>query len=90
MTKSEIVTTIARNARIERDAARKALESLILNIRSTLKKGNKVTIVGFGTFSVSERRERMGRNPRTGERVRLPVTRTATFSAAKELRDGIN
>ena len=78
MTKAEI---------IEKMAAGRALESFIDSIKKTLKKGNKVTLVGFGAFSVSKRKARNGRNPRTDETIKIKSSKTPKFTATKAFKD---
>lgn len=90
MTKTEIIEKIASDADISKAAAGKALESFTSSITKSLKKGNKVTIVGFGTFSVSKRKAREGRNPRTGETIKIKASKAPKFSAGKALKDAIN
>lgn len=69
MTKAEIIEKMAQDADVSKAAAQKALDSFIDSIKKTLKKGNKVTLVGFGTFSVGKRAARTGRNPQTGAKI---------------------
>jgi DNA-binding protein HU-beta len=89
MTKAELVEKIANDAELSKASAGKALDALIETIRVTLKKGDKVTIVGFGTFSVSKRAARKGRNPRTGEEIKIKASKTPKFTAGKALKEGI-
>ena len=86
MTKAEIIEKITNDADISKAAARKALESFIDSVKKTLKKGNKVTLVGFGTFSVSKRKARNGRNPRTGETIKIKSSKAPKFTAGKAFK----
>ena len=89
MTKSDLVEVMANGADISKAAANKALDSMIAGITKTLKKNGKVTLVGFGTFSVSKRKARKGRNPRTGETIKIAAAKLPKFSAGKALKTGI-
>jgi len=89
MTKAELIDKLADDADITKVAAGKALDSFIDAVRKTLKKGDKVTITGFGTFSVSKRAARKGRNPRTGEEIKIKASKTPKFTAGKALKESI-
>lgn len=89
MTKAELVDAVAGGAHISKAAAAKAIDTFTGSIGKSLKKGKKVTLVGFGTFSVSKRKARKGRNPRTGEIIKIPAARTPKFSAGKALKQAI-
>lgn len=89
MTKSELVATISKHFKTKAEAER-ALEAVLESIQDSLKKGEDVRIVGFGTFSVSKRAARTGRNPRTGEEIKIPATKTPAFRAGKELKEAVN
>ncbi len=89
MTKAELVAVMAKGADISKAAANKALDSMIAGITKTLKKNGKVTLVGFGTFSSVKRKARKGRNPRTGEAIKIPAEKLPKFSAGKALKKGI-
>ncbi|MBI5739934.1 MAG: HU family DNA-binding protein [Nitrospirae bacterium] len=89
MSKSEIIDAVASAAGISKVAAGKAVDAFIDGVAKALKKGGKVTLVGFGTFSVSKRKARKGRNPRTGEEIKIPATKTPRFSAGKALRQAV-
>jgi len=78
---------MTKDADISKAAAKKALESFIDSVNKTLKKGNKVTLVGFGTFSVSKRAARKGRNPRTGEIIKIAARKTPKFTAGKVFKN---
>jgi DNA-binding protein HU-beta len=87
MNKSDFVNKVASAAGISKAAAEKAVDAGIEAISSTLKKGGKVTLVGFGTFSVAKRKARTGRNPATGQSMKIPAAKVPKFSAGKQLRD---
>ncbi len=90
MTKAELVAKIAGDAKISKAAAEKALNSFISNVTKTLKKGDKITLTGFGTFSVSKRKARKGRNPQTGETIRIKAAKVPKFSAGKGLKTTVS
>ncbi|HRK57397.1 MAG TPA: HU family DNA-binding protein, partial [Burkholderiaceae bacterium] len=79
MNKAELIDHIASQADISKAAAGRALEALVSGIRTSLKKGNSVTLVGFGTFAVSKRAARTGRNPRTGAAIKIKAARVPKF-----------
>lgn len=85
MNKAEIVTKIAEDVGITKVQAGAALDSFIEGVTKTLKKGDKLTLVGFGTFSVTKRAARKGRNPKTGETIKIKAKKVARFKAGKEL-----
>ena len=86
MTKAELIEKMEKDADISKAAAKKALESFIDSVKKTLKKGNRVTLVGFGTFSVSKRAARKGRNPRTGETIKIKASKAPKFTAGKAFK----
>jgi DNA-binding protein HU-beta len=88
--KTELIEYIAKSADISKAAAARSLESLIGAVKSTLKKDGSVTLVGFGTFSVSKRAARSGRNPRTGEAIKIKAAKVPKFKAGKALKDAVN
>ena len=90
MNKSELIEHIAKQADISKAAATRALEAMIGGVKTTLKKGGSVSLVGFGTFTVTKRAARSGRNPRTGETVDVPSKRVPYFKAGKEIRERLN
>lgn len=90
MTKADLVEQIANEAEISKATAEKSIQALITSIKKTLKKGGKVTLVGFGTFSLSKRKARKGRNPKTGETIDIKASKTAKFTAGKSLKDYLN
>lgn len=89
MTKAELIEKVADGAGLTKADAGRALDTALDSIKAALKKGQKVTLVGFGTFSVSKRKARMGRNPRTGEAIKIAAAKLPKFSAGKTLKEGI-
>jgi DNA-binding protein HU-beta len=89
MNKAELIAQIADEAGITKTQANSALDSFVQAVTKTLKKGDKVTLVGFGTFSVSKRAARNGRNPQTGETIKIKARKVARFKAGKELSERI-
>jgi DNA-binding protein HU-beta len=89
MTKAELVEKMAKDADISKAAAGKALDSFFDSIKKTLKKGTKVTLVGFGTFSVGKRAARKGRNPQTGATIKIKASKTPKFKAGKTFKDAV-
>ena len=89
MNKTELIEHIAKQADISKAAAGRALEALIGGVKTTLKKNGSVSIVGFGTFAVTKRAARTGRNPRTGEEMAIPASTTVRFKAGKGLKDAV-
>jgi DNA-binding protein HU-beta len=85
MNKAELVSKISDDSGISRSQANTALNSFIDAVTKTLKSGNKFTLVGFGTFSVSKRNARTGRNPQTGATIKIKAKKVARFKAGKEL-----
>ncbi|MBY0476285.1 MAG: HU family DNA-binding protein [Chitinophagaceae bacterium] len=85
MNKAELVAKIADDAGVSKTQANAALDSLIEAVTKTLKGGGKVTLVGFGTFSVTKRAARTGRNPQTGATIKIKAKKVAKFKAGKEL-----
>ncbi|MDR3272643.1 MAG: HU family DNA-binding protein [Flavobacteriaceae bacterium] len=89
MNKSDLIDVIAADAGITKVAAKKALDAFLGNVTKTLKKGNKVTLVGFGTFSVSKRSAREGINPQTKAKIKIPAKKVAKFKPGAELSDAV-
>ena len=89
MNKSELINYISEDAKISKSAAEKAINSFMSNIRATLKKGQSVTLVGFGTFTISKRKARSGRNPQTGETMNIPAKKVPKFRPGKDLREAV-
>lgn len=90
MNKAALIGKIADDAGITRTAAASAIDSLIDGITSSLKKGQRVTLVGFGTFGVSKRKARTGRNPQTGATIKIKAKTVARFKAGKQLDKKLN
>lgn len=90
MNKSELIEAVAESAGISKAAAASAVDGFAEAIKGALKKGDQVTLVGFGTFTVRERAARSGRNPRTGETINIPASKVPGFKAGKALKDAVN
>ncbi len=90
MNKSNLIEAMAADAGISKAAAGKALDSMMANVKRTLKKGDKVSLVGFGSFSVGNRAARDGRNPQTGATIKIPARTVVKFKAGTELKDAVN
>ena len=89
MNKSELIEHIAKQADISKAAAARALDALVGGVKTTLKKSGSVTIVGFGTFAVTKRAARTGRNPRTGAAIKIKAAKVPKFRPGKALRDAL-
>jgi len=89
MNKSELIDAIAADADISKADAGRALDALTANISNALKKGDTVSLIGFGTFSVKERAARTGRNPATGETINIKASKSPSFKAGKAFKDAI-
>ncbi|MDO4642709.1 MAG: HU family DNA-binding protein [Cardiobacteriaceae bacterium] len=90
MNKTELVDAIATAADITKVQAGKALDAVLHSITETLKKGDKVALIGFGTFETRERAARTGRNPQTGKEIQIAASITPAFKAGKKLKDALN
>lgn len=90
MNKQELIDYVAETAGLTKADAQKAVEAVFDGITVTLKKGDDARFVGFGTFSVAKRAATTGRNPRTGEAIKIPASKNAKFKAGKELKDAVN
>ena len=90
MNKTELIDHVAKQADISKAAAGRALDAIVGAIRTTLKKGGSVTLVGFGTFVVGKRAARSGRNPRTGATIKIKAAKIPKFRPGKGLKDAIN
>lgn len=88
--KSEMIDAIAAGADISKAAAGRALDSMIEAVTDSLKKGDTVNLIGFGTFMIRERAARTGRNPRTGETINIAASKNPSFKAGKALKDAVN
>lgn len=89
MNKTDLIDAMAENAGISKEAAKKALESIFENIEKSLKKGDRVSLVGFGSWSVSKRAAREGRNPQTGKTIKLAAKNVVKFKASSKLSDDL-
>jgi len=90
MNKTELIDAIASSADISKAAAGRALDAAVDAVKKSLKSGDTVTLVGFGSFYVSKREARSGRNPRTGASIRIKAAKVPKFRAGKALKDAIN
>ena len=90
MNKTELIEHISKHADISKAAASRALEATIGAVKTTLKKGGTVSLVGFGTFSQKKRAARAGRNPSTGATIKIAASKVVRFSAGKTLKDRVN
>ncbi|MCL5409201.1 MAG: HU family DNA-binding protein [Candidatus Omnitrophica bacterium] len=88
MNKSELIESVAKVLPTKKDAA-SAVDTVFDAIKSSLKKGNPVTLIGFGTFKVSKRKARTGRNPQTGESIKIPAKNIPVFKAGSELKKAV-
>ena len=90
MTKAELVDSLAAKAAVPRPRAEELVNFLLDDITDALRKGDKVNISGFGTFTVSDRKARTGRNPKTGDPIDIPASRSAKFKPGKNLKDALD
>ena len=90
MNKADLIERVTKDAGINKAQAETAISSLLAEIESGLKKGGRVTLVGFGTFSVGTRKARTGRNPQTGQAMKIAARKVAKFSAGAQLRTAVN
>ncbi|HEB55954.1 MAG TPA: HU family DNA-binding protein [Gammaproteobacteria bacterium] len=90
MNKAELIDAVAENADLSKAAAARAVDTVLESITATLKNGEQVALIGFGTFSVKDRAARTGRNPRTGEPLEIPAAKVPSFKAGKALKDAVN
>ncbi|MGB3342206.1 MAG: HU family DNA-binding protein [bacterium] len=89
MTKAELIEKIAGKAKISKKAANIALNTFVVSVTTALKKGDRVALVGFGTFSVTKRKARTARNPRTGEAIHVPARKAPKFKAGRDLKKAV-
>jgi DNA-binding protein HU-beta len=89
MTKAELASRIATAAGITKSQAEKAVDGFVSAVSAALSGGDKLTLVGFGTFSIGERTQREGRNPRTGEKITIPASKAVKFKAGKTLSEKV-
>ncbi len=90
MNKSELIESMAADAGISKAAAKKALDSMMNNVEGSLKKGNRVSLVGFGSWSVTKRAARAGRNPQTGKTIQIAAKNVVKFKPGAELKGSVN
>ena len=90
MNKAELIDAVAEAADLSKASAGRSVDAAIDAITNSLKSGDNVTLVGFGTFSVRDRAARIGRNPRTGEEIQIKASKVPGFKAGKALKDAIN
>jgi len=90
MNKAQLIDAISGEAGLTKADAKKALDAFIATTTDSLKKGDRVALVGFGSFSVAERSERTGRNPQTGKPITIEAKKVVKFKAGSELSDGVN
>ena len=90
MTKADLIESLATKLDLQKSLAERAVNTMFDDIESALQKGDKVNISGFGTFAVSARKARSGRNPKTGETIEIPASKSAKFKAGKSLKDKLN
>lgn len=90
MNKTELIDQIAEAAEISKAAAGRALDATVAAVKETLKNGDTVSLIGFGTFYVGERAARTGRNPRTGSALKIKAAKVPKFRAGKGLKDAVN
>jgi DNA-binding protein HU-beta len=90
MNKSELINAIAEQANLSKADAGRSLDALIKTIETTLKSGDSIALVGFGTFAVKERAERTGRNPQTGQEITIAAAKVPSFKPGKSLKDAVN
>ncbi len=89
MTKADLIDVVAGSAGISKATAKKAIDTFIDSLKKALKKGEKVTLVGFGTFSVKKRKARKGINPKTKAEIKIPATKVPKFTAGKALKSAV-
>ena len=89
MTKAELISAVAKEAEITKAAAAQAIDSITDTITRELKRGGRITVPGFGTFSVANRKARTGRNPRTGQEIKIPAANTVKFKPGKALKETV-
>ncbi len=87
MTKTELIDKVSTDAELSKSDAGRAVNAVLDNISKSLKKGDSVTLIGFGTFDVAKRKARKGRNPQTGEAIKIPAMKVPKFRAGKALKE---
>jgi len=89
MTKAELVASVGKEAKISKASAEKAVNAFTNTVMKALKKGDKLTLTGFGSFSVARRKARTGRNPQSGKEIKIPATRVAKFKPGSVLKSAV-
>jgi DNA-binding protein HU-beta len=89
MTKAELIEKVSKDAKVTKVAAGKTIDAIIDGITKALKKGDRVSLVGFGSFSISKRKARTGRNPQTGKPIKIAARKVAKFKAGSALRKAV-
>jgi DNA-binding protein HU-beta len=89
MTKAELIEKVSKDAKVTKAAAGKSIDAIIDSVTKALKKGERVSLVGFGSFSVSNRKARTGRNPQTGKPIKIAARKVAKFKAGSALRKAV-
>lgn len=90
MNKNDLISSVAADSGLSKADATKAVDAVFDSIEKSLKSGNEVRLVGFGTFSVADRKASTGRNPRTGESIQIPASKQPKFKAGKGLKEAVN
>ena len=90
MNKSELIEQIAKRSGLSLEGSRRALDAVLASVSEALSEGDRVQLVGFGTFKITERNSREGRNPKTGEVIQIPASKTPSFTAGAELKKAVN
>lgn len=89
MNKSDLISNIAKQSAISKSAAKRSLEAIVAGVKTALKKEGRITIAGLGTFSTRKRAARIGRNPRTGESIKIKATKVTKFKPGKALKEAL-
>ncbi|PID65547.1 MAG: DNA-binding protein HU [Gammaproteobacteria bacterium] len=89
MNKTELVEAVAKSAKLSKADANKAVDAVVASVTKALSKGDKVTLIGFGTFETRKRAARTGRNPRTGKALKIPASKIPAFKAGKKLKEAV-
>lgn len=90
MTKTDLIDKVSKSTNLTKTEAGEVLDSIIETIKQTIKAGEKITLIGFGTFSVTDRQARKGRNPKTGEPIDIPASRVPKFSPSETFKKELN
>ncbi|HET6604617.1 MAG TPA: HU family DNA-binding protein [Xanthomonadaceae bacterium] len=90
MNKADFITAVSKHADLSKADAGRAVDAVIETVKKALKKGDSVSLVGFGTFTVRKRAARTGRNPRTGQTIKIKASKNPAFKAGKALKDAVN